>query len=132
MASQFESLSANTERLASQIVDSAFRVHSALGPGLLESVYQACMAQEMRNRGIRFDEQYNVPIVYDGVRLDAELRLDFLAEKDIVIELKAVEKMLPVFDAQLLTYLKLSGRRLGFLINFNVPRVKDGIRRIIL
>jgi len=132
MASQFESLSSSTEGLARQIVDSAFKVHSALGPGLLESVYQACMAQEMRNRDIRFDEQLGVPIFYDRVRLEAGLRLDFFVEKDIVIELKAVEKMLPVHDAQLLTYLKMTGRRLGFPINFNVPRIKGGIKRIIL
>ncbi|MSO93112.1 MAG: GxxExxY protein [Rhodospirillales bacterium] len=117
---------------ARQIVDSAFKVHTALGPGLIESVYEACLAHEMEKRGLRFQRQVIVPILFDGLRLDAGLRLDLVVNELVVVELKAVEKLIPVFEAQLLTYLKLSGKRLGLLINFNVVRIKDGIKRMAL
>ncbi len=122
----------DTERLASQVVDAAFKVHSALGPGLLESVYETCLLHELRSRSLKAQRQVTLAIIYEGLRIDSGLRLDLLIGDRVVVELKAVEKILPVFDAQLLTYLKLSGHRLGLLINFNVPRIKDGIRRIIL
>ncbi|MFC1835483.1 GxxExxY protein [Thermodesulfobacteriota bacterium] len=121
-----------TDRIAGCIVDAAFRVHSNLGPGLLESVYEACLTHELKKRGMRVERQRPVPIVYDGIRLQTELRLDMLVQDYVLIELKTVESLLPVHHAQVLTYLKLSGLRLGLLINFNVPLIKKGIKRIVL
>jgi len=120
------------EAAARIVVDAAYRVHSALGPGLLESVYEVCLCHELRKQGIPFLAEQVLPVVYDGVRLDAGLRLDLLVDKSVVVELKAVEKTLPVHEAQLLTYLKLAEKRLGLLINFNVPCIKDGIKRMVL
>ena len=125
-------LPAGTERVAGEIVDSAYKVHTALGPGLMESVYEACLCHELKKRGIPFRKQVSLPIVYDGLRLESGLRLDLLADDSVVVELKAVEQMLPVFEAQLLSYLKLTNLRLGLLINFHVPRIKQGIKRIII
>ncbi len=119
-------------RVAQGIVDSAFAVHSALGPGLLESIYETCFCHELSKRKIPYRRQLACPIVYDGVVFDEGLRLDVLVSESIVCELKAVETMHPVFSAQLLTYLKLTGKRLGFLINFHVPIIKHGIKRVIL
>ena len=119
-------------QLSKVVVDAAFTVHNKLGPGLLESVYEVCLAHELEKRGLRLQRQFPVPIVYDGLQLDAELRLDLLVEDCLVIELKAVEELLPVHEAQLLTYLKLTGHRLGLLVNFNVPLIRDGIKRIVL
>jgi len=106
--------------------------HAALGPGLLESVYEVCMAHELAKNGLSVARQVPLPVVYDELKLDAGFRLDLLVENRLVIELKAVEVILPVHQAQLLTYLKLSRYRLGLLINFNVPVLKDGIRRVVL
>jgi len=128
----YDPLPPETERFSSQIVDAAFKVHSALGPGLLESVYEACLLHELKSRSLKTQRQVALPIIYEDLRIDSGLRLDLLIEDRVVVELKAVEKILPVFHAQLLTYLKLSEHRLGLLINFNVSRIKDGIRRIIL
>jgi GxxExxY protein len=128
----FAPVSQEVDRLAKQVVDAAFRVHSTLGPGLLESVYEICLARELSKRGLKFQTQVAFPIVYDGLLLDAGLRIDLLVEDQLVVELKAVETMLPLFEAQLLTYLKLTNKRLGLLINFNAPKIKDGIKRIIL
>jgi len=121
-----------TERIAKAVIDAAFAVHKALGPGLLESVYAVCLCHELSKRGIAFRSQVTLPVIYDGVRLDAGLRLDVLAAEAVVVELKAVEKHNPLFEAQLLTYLKLTGHRLGLLINFNVALLKDGIKRMVL
>jgi len=121
-----------TDRAAQQVVDAAFAVHSTLGPGLLESVYETCLAYELTKRGLTAARQVTVAVVYDKVQLDAGLRLDLLVEDCVVVELKAVENFLPVHTAQMLTYLKLTGHRLGLLINFNVPLIRDGIRRIAL
>jgi GxxExxY protein len=121
-----------TDRVACAIVDAAFSVHKALGPGLLESVYEVCLAHEISKRGLKVQRQVSLPVVYDQVRLDAGLRLDMLVEDRVIVELKAVETLLPVHKAQVITYLKLSGYRLGMLINFNVPLIRDGIKRIIL
>jgi len=121
-----------TEEVARNVVDAAYSVHSTLGPGLLESVYETCLARELAKREIAFKRQVDLPVVYDGVRMDAGLRLDLLVEDVVVVEIKAIEALIPVHMAQVLTYLKLSGRRLGLLINFNVPVIKDGIRRIVL
>ncbi len=98
----------------------------------MESVYEACMCHELKKRGIPFRRQVAFPIIYDGLRLESGLRLDLLVHDEIVVELKAVEQMLPLFEAQLLSYLRLTNLRLGFLINFNVPRIKQGIKRIII
>ncbi len=119
------------ERIATEIVDSAFKVHKALGPGLLETVYETCLVRELRKRGLSVATQVPVPITYDGEVLETCLRLDVLVEGLIIIEIKAVEEMNPVFEAQILTYLRLSGLRLVFLINFTVPRIKDGLRRVV-
>jgi GxxExxY protein len=127
-----ETTTPEMEAIAAQIVDAAFHVHSTLGPGLLESVYEICLAHELKKRGLNVLRQVPVPILYDGMKLDADFRIDLLVENCIVIELKAVEKMTPLFDAQVMTYLKLSGKKLGILINFNVRVIKDGIKRIIL
>src|ERR1043165_8451164 len=115
------------ESLAEQVVDAAFKVHTALGPGLLESVYEVCLAHELHRRGIAFERQVPMPVHYEGLNLDAGLRLDLVVSEQLVIEIKAVEILLPVHKAQLLTYLKLSGHRLGFLINFNVATLKEGL-----
>lgn len=128
----FEPIPGQTERIARHVVDAAFAVHKNLGPGLLESVYEVCLCHELSKRGIPFRNQIALPVVYDGVRLDAGLRLDVLAAESVIVELKAVEKHNPLFEAQLLTYLKLTGHRVGLLINFNVPLIKDGIKRIVL
>jgi len=127
-----EPVSQRTDEVARAVVDAAFRVHSKLGPGLLESVYEVCMEYEMKKRGLEVKRQIVLPVVYDEVRLDAGLRLDMLVDGRVIVELKAVEQMVPVFEAQLLTYLKLTNHRLGFLINFNVAVIKDGIKRMVL
>jgi GxxExxY protein len=127
-----EAIPRDVEICARSIVDSAFRVHSSLGPGLIESVYEACLVHELTKRGIGVERQVSIPIIYDGERIDGGLRLDLRVERSVIVEVKAVEKLLPVHDAQLLTYLKLTKLRLGLLINFNVPLIKDGIRRMAL
>jgi GxxExxY protein len=121
-----------TNTVAKAIVDAAFVVHRALGPGLLESVYEACLIHELKKRGLKVVPQLALPVVYDGIRLDAGLRLDMLVEDCVVVELKAVDALLPVHQAQALTYLKLTGHRLGLLINFNVPAIRQGVKRIVL
>ena len=127
-----EAIPTRTEAAATAIVDAAFKVHSVLGPGLLESVYEVCLCHELDKAGIAFKRQVLLPVKYDDVTLDAGLRLDLLVDECVIAELKAVERMNPVFEAQLLTYLKLTGLRLGLLINFNVPLIRDGIKRMAL
>lgn len=118
--------------LGRRIVDAAFRVHKEIGPGILEKVYEACLAEELQLRGLRIARQVDLPIIYRDRKLPNTYRLDLLVEDTVVLEVKAVEKILPVHDAQLLTYLRMSGKPLGFLINFNVPLIKDGIRRRVM
>ncbi|MBI4966971.1 MAG: GxxExxY protein [Rhodospirillales bacterium] len=118
--------------LAHSLVDSAFAVHSTLGAGLLESVYEQCLIHELSLRNLRVARQIPVPVVYKEMPIEIGFRLDLLLEDSIIVEIKAVDRLMPVHDAQILTYLKLTGKRLGFLINFNVPRIKDGIRRFVL
>jgi GxxExxY protein len=127
-----EPISEEVERIARETVDAAFRVHTALGPGLLESVYEACLQHELSKRGFALQQQVAMPITYDGLRLDGGLRLDLIVGGELILEVKAVEKLLPVHEAQLLTYLRLAQKRLGLLINFNVVRIKEGIRRFAL
>jgi len=112
-------------------VDSAIKVHRALGPGLLESAYQQCLTYELRKRGLRADTEVLLPIVYDGQQIDAGYRVDMLIEDCIIVENKAVDQILPIHQAQLLTYLKLRDCRLGFILNWNVRLMKDGIKRMV-
>jgi GxxExxY protein len=119
-------------RLSQSVVDAAYAVHTAPGPGLLEGVYETCLAHELAKRKLSSERQVAVPVEYDGIKLDAALRIDLLVEKRLVVELKAVESLLPIHTAQVLTYLKLTGCRLGLLINFNVPLIRDGIKRVVL
>lgn len=128
----FKRIPLEIERIATQIVDAAFSVHSELGPGLLESVYEACLVKELESRGLKVDRQVSVPLVYKGEDIGEKLKLDLLIEDVVICELKAVLEMHPVYKAQLLSYLKLSALRLGFLINFNVELIKDGIARVVL
>ena len=128
----FEALSEREESIAKKIVDAAYNVHKNLGPGLLEKVYETCFCHELSKRGLKFRRQVDVPIVYDGVVFDDGLRLDVFVEELIICELKAVDEINPVWEAQILSYLKLANKRLGLLINFNVPLIKKGIKRIIL
>jgi GxxExxY protein len=126
-----ESTSAEVERIAAAIVDAAFKVHTTLGPGLLESVYVACLAHELRKRGFRVQCQQWVPIVYDGMVVADALRMDLLVNELVVVEVKAAEKLNPIYEAQTQTYVKLAKLSLGFLINFNVVLIKNGIKRIL-
>ena len=120
------------ERIARLVIDSAYTVHKTLGAGLLESVYEPCLCHEFGKRGLAYKRQVVVPLVYDGIKFAEGFRLDVLVEGHIICELKSVEKMENVHLSQMLTYLKLTGNRLGFLINFNVSLIKNGIRRVIL
>jgi len=125
-------LSAEEERLGKLIVDSAYTVHKTLGPGLLERVYEICFCHELSKRGLAHARQVSVPVVYDGIVFEEALRLDVLVDNLVVCELKAVEIMQPLFTAQVISQLKLSGKHLGYLINFEVPLIKDGIKRIVI
>ena len=128
----YHPLSDKEEFLAKQVVDIAINIHKELGPGLLESVYAKCFYYELTRRQINFEKQKEVPIIYQSLSIDDGLRLDILVEDRLILELKAQENYHPVWEAQLLSYLKLTGKRLGFLLNFHVPLMKDGIKRIIL
>ncbi len=120
------------EALATIIVDAGLKVHRALGPGLLESAYEHCLSHELNARGLSVGRQVVLPLVYDGIKLDAGYRLDLLVENAIIVEVKAVGTLTPLHHAQLLTYLKLSGCRIGFLMNFHVALFKQGLKRVIL
>ncbi len=113
------------------IIKAALKVHSGLGPGLLESAYQACLAHELRKAGFKVQTEVMLPVVYDGIELDVGYRIDLLINDLVIMELKAVEKITPVHQAQLLSYLKLSKKRLGLIINFNVLHLKDSIKRMV-
>jgi len=113
------------------VVDSAIKVHSALGPGLLESAYHACLAHELRKRGLIVLTHVALPVMYEDIKLDLGYRVDLLVERSVVVELKAVTRLMPIHEAQLLSYLKLGGFRAGLLINFHVDRLKNGIKRMI-
>jgi len=120
------------ELVGKKVLDAAFKVHTGLGPGLLESVYEACLAYEIRKGGLMVETQVALPVIYDDVRVDAGLKIDMLVERCVIVELKSVDTMHPVYEAQLLTYLKLTDYRLGYLINFNVPHLRDGFKRMIV
>ena len=124
-------LSAEHEFVARHIVDAAFAVYSTFGPGLLENVYEQCLVHELRGRDLTVERQVSLPIQYRGIAIEGGFRLDAIVNDLVIVEIKSVERFVPVFEAQILTYLKLSGKHLGFLINFNVPLIKDGIRRFV-
>jgi len=113
------------------IIGAAMRVHSALGPGLLESAYEACLAHELRKAGFDVRSQVELPVIYDSVRVDLGYRIDLLVNDTVIVELKCVEKIAPIHEAQILSYLKLSRKRVGLIINFHVRHLKDGIKRFI-
>jgi len=127
-----ETTNLEIERVATEIVDAAFKIHSKLGAGLLESAYETLMVYELSKRGLRVEQEVAVPVVYEQVRLDAGYRLDLLVNGLVIVELKAVERPHPIHEAQLLTYLKLTGHRLGILINFNTKLMNYGIKRVVL
>jgi len=118
-------------QISSEVVDAIYSTHKELGAGLLENVYEMCLCIELDNRNIKYRRQVELPIIYKGKKINSTYRIDILIEDSIILELKAVEKLLPIHEAQLLTYLKLSHIKLGFLVNFNVPLVKNGIKRMI-
>lgn len=117
--------------ISKEIVDSCITVHKEMGPGLLESVYEKCLIKEFEIRNIKADSQVAVPLVYKGFELSKEFKVDILVENEIILELKSAEVMLPVFEAQIISYLRLTNKKLGFLINFNVPLMKNGIKRYV-
>jgi GxxExxY protein len=120
------------EEITQQIIGAAIEVHRSLGPGLLESTYEQCLCYELSQRGLAFERQVSVPVRYKGVLLDCGYRLDVLVEKAVIVELKAVEKLLPINEAQLLTHMKLAEKRVGLLINFNVKLLMEGLVRRVL
>jgi GxxExxY protein len=122
---------ADINDLSGQVVDAAMKVHSALGPGLLEGAYAACLAHELRGRGIHVSTQFPLPVVYEGARIEIGYRADLVVGNAVIVELKAVGKLLPIHEAQLLSYLRLSECRVGLLINFHVVHLKDGIKRMV-
>jgi GxxExxY protein len=128
----FSPLPDSVDIIGKQIVHAAFCVHRELGPGLLESLYETCFCHELSKAKLSFQRQLPITVKYDGIVLDAGFRIDVMVADSIICELKAVNEMLPVFEAQLLTYMKIAEKRLGFLINFNVPVIKLGIRRFVL
>ena len=126
------SITRNTiQEISHAVITAAMRVHSELGPGLLESAYTACLQHELKKAGLNSDAQVGLPVVYDGVKLDLGYRIDLLVEDLVIVELKSVDAIAPVHQAQIISYLKLSGRSLGLLINFNVAHLKDGIKRFV-
>jgi len=119
------------DQISRRIIGAAIEVHRHLGPGLLESAYQSCLAFELKQRGLQIEEQEALPVTYKEVKLDCGYRLDVVVESEIIVEIKAVEKLLPIHEAQLLSYLRLAHKRVGLLINFHVPVLKSGLKRIV-
>jgi GxxExxY protein len=128
----FQPIPADVERIGKVVLNAAYKVHTTLGPGLLESVYQASMKHVIEKSGVTVKTDVKLPILFEGTKIDSGLQLDLLVEKCIIVELKSVERMSLLYEKQVTTYLRLSHLRLGFLINFNVPYLKDGIRRIVV
>ncbi len=129
---RFAPIPVAAEVIGKKVLDAAYAVHSSLGPGLLESVYEACLAHKLRQVNVSAETQVVMPVKFEGVLVETGLRLDLLAGGLVVVELKSVEKMIPLYEAQLLTYLRVTGLRLGYLINFNVVHLKDGIKRMVI
>jgi GxxExxY protein len=128
----FSKISEQEEVIGKAIVNAAYKVHKELGPGLLEKVYEVCIAHELRKTRLLVSRQVDIPIQYDGIVFDEGLRLDILVEQKVIVEIKAVDQVNPVWQAQILSHLRLTGLRLGYLVNFNVPIIKQGIKRIIV
>ena len=128
---RFNPISSHTEEIAKTVLDAAYQVHTALGPGLLESVYEACMVHELHLKNIKVKSQLTLPVMYKGMKVDSGYRVDILVEDCVIVEIKSSDIISPVYCAQLLTYLKLANKRLGLLLNFNVIHLRDGIKRII-
>jgi len=120
------------DELSNKVIGCAIEVHRDLGPGLLESTYEQCLAHELKIEGMPFKLQYPLPVEYKGIKLDCGYRIDLLVANILIVELKSVENVLPIHQAQLLTYMKLSGIKIGLLMNFNVKYMKDGIKRMVL
>lgn len=129
---KYKPISEQEEYIGRMIVDAAFTIHKTLGPGLLEKVYEVCFCHELTKRGLSVKRQLTIPIVYDGIEFQEGLRLDVLVNDLVICELKAIENVNPVWEAQILSHLKLTEKRLGYLINFNVPLMKDGLRRFVV
>jgi len=121
----------NENQIAAAVVDAAFKIHTTLGPGLLESIYEATLEYELRNRGLRVLRQIGLPVYYEGLKLEIGYRVDLIVGDKVIIEIKSIEALAPIHKRQLLTYLRLANMRLGLLINFNVERIKDGIKRVV-
>jgi len=117
--------------ISGKIIERSIKVHKALGPGMLEGAYEVCLMHELIKNGFKAESQVKLPIIYDGIRLDAGYRIDLLVEKSVIVELKAIEHLLPVHEAQLLSYLRMSNLKLGLLINFNQKLLRDGVRRVV-
>ena len=122
----------NLNEISYAIIGCAYKVHRQLGPGLLESTYEVCLEYELKKAGLQVQRQVYLPVIYESIKLDAGYKIDLLIENQIIVELKAIDKIAPVHQAQLMAYLKLSGKQLGLLINFNVPDLQQGIKRIIM
>ena len=122
----------NRNEISGAVVDAAMKVHSALGPGLLESAYAACLKPELIKRGLKVACEVPLPIIYDGIKLEAGYRLDLVVEDTVVVELKAIEALAPIHQAQIISYLKLSGKPIGLLVNFHTLHLKDGIKRFVI
>jgi GxxExxY protein len=122
----------NFDALSGKVIGCALQVHRELGPGLLESTYEACLAHELSLAGVHFTLQQTLPVCYRGLRLDCGYRVDLLVENELIMEIKSVDQILGIHEAQLLTYLKLAGLRIGLLLNFNVPLLKNGLKRYML
>ena len=128
---QFKAISQEEEQIGKVILDAAFKVHRYFGPGLLEKVYEISLAHEIKKAGLSVDRQVDVPLIYDGIEFKEALRLDLIIENKVICEVKAIEIVNPIWEVQVLSQLKLTGKRLGYLINFNVPLLKNGIRRFV-
>lgn len=128
---KYSNISADFDRLTGEIIDSIFHVHSELGPGLLEKTYQEALCNEFKRRGISFETQKRLDVIYKGDMLPSKYSLDMIVENVVILELKAVDKLIPVHEAQLISYLKLANVSVGFLVNFNVPLIKNGIKRLV-
>jgi GxxExxY protein len=132
MDKKYLEISDEEELIGKAIVDAAYKVHKELGPGLLEKVYEVCFCHVLKEKGFDVQRQVSIPIIFDGITFDEGLRLDVMVNELVICELKAVDLVNPVWDAQLLSHLKLTKKRLGYLINFNVPLIKNGIKRMVL
>jgi GxxExxY protein len=129
---KFKPISEKEQWLTSQLMNTAISIHKILGPGLLESIYEKCFCYELSKRNIVFTRQQPIPVIYNNMIIEEGLKIDFVIEESIIVELKAQENYNPVWEAQLLSYLKLTGKRLGYIMNFHVPLMKDGIKRMAL